>query len=118
MNPVVGLSIGRILVGIASFARPDLAHRALGLRAPEEQVAFGFRLFGSREVALGAATLLAAGGPRRSLLVLGVGVDAADAAASVMAHREKSLDTVRAAAFTGVAVVAVLQGLAGLRVRK
>jgi uncharacterized membrane protein YfcA len=36
--------------------------------------------FGSREIALGAATLLAKGGTRRNLVVLGMAVDGADAA--------------------------------------
>jgi hypothetical protein len=118
MNPVVGLSLGRIIVGLVSFLRPGLARTALGLEATESQLAFNFRLFGSREVALGAATMLATGNSRRSLLLLGAGVDAADAAATVMAHRDKSLDIVRTAAFSAVALGAVVQGLSGLRNKK
>ena len=38
------------------------------------------RLFGSREIALGAATLLASGATRRNLVLAGIAVDAADAA--------------------------------------
>lgn len=118
MNPVVGLSLGRILVGLLSFLRPGLARTALGLEATEPQLAFNFRLFGSREVALGAATMLATGNSRRTLLLLGAGVDTADAAATVLAHREKSLDTARSVVFTAIALGAVVQGLSGLRTKK
>lgn len=116
MNPIVGLSLGRILVGLASLLRPDLTRSVLGQDpAAGPQLDFGYRLFGSREIALGAATLLARGSGRRSMLLLGVGVDAADAAASVVAHREKALDPIRAVGFTAIATIAVVQGLAGLR---
>ena len=60
MNPIIGLSFGRILVGLLFFLRPDLAGRLMGQNVAENpELALGARLFGSRDVALGAATLLA-----------------------------------------------------------
>ena len=44
------------------------------------QVPYVTRLFGSREIALGAATLLARGKAQRGLVLAGILVDAADAA--------------------------------------
>jgi hypothetical protein len=116
MNPIIGLSLGRIVVGILFYFRPDLVAKAMGQdlqRQPE--LAFGSRLFGVRDVALGATTLLAKGTARRNLLVAGVVVDAADAAASALTAKEKGLKPAPAAAFAGVAMFAVVQGLMGLR---
>ena len=72
MNPIIGLSLGRIVVGLLFFLRPDLAARMLGQDLDENpELALGARLFGSRDVALGAATLLAKGTARRNLVVAG-----------------------------------------------
>ena len=93
MNPIIGLSLGRIVVGLLFFIRPDLAARIMGQdleRNPE--LALGARLFGSRDVALGAATLLAKGTARRNLVVAGIAVDAADAGAAAIGFRDQSVE--------------------------
>lgn len=116
MNPIIGLSIGRIVVGLLFFLRPDLAARLLGQdlqRNPE--LALGARFSGSREVALGAATLLAKGTARRNLVVAGIAVDAADAGAAGLGLSDKSVKPVPAALLAGVALMAVGQGIASLR---
>jgi uncharacterized protein YjeT (DUF2065 family) len=116
MNPIIGLSIGRIVSGLLFFLRPDLAARLLGQdlqRSPE--LALGVRLFGSRDVALGAATLLAKGTARRNLVVAGIAVDAADAGAAGLGLSDKSVKPVRAALLAGVALMAVGQGIVSLR---
>ena len=56
------------------------------------------RLFGSREIVLGAATLLARGKTRRNLILAGVGVDAADTVAAVLAGESGSVDRTDAGA--------------------
>jgi uncharacterized protein YjeT (DUF2065 family) len=116
MNPIIGLSLGRIVVGLLFFLRPDLAARLLGQdlqRNPE--LALGARLFGSRDVALGTATLLAKGTARRNLVVAGIAVDAADAGAAGLGFTDKSVKPVPAALLAGVALVAVGQGFVALR---
>lgn len=116
MSPVTGLSLGRITVGAVSFARPDLAAKMLGLDiASNPQGAYLTRLFGSREIALGAATLLARGTTRRNLLLAGIGVDLADAATGVLGVRDKTLSVRTGAMVVAPAVGAVLSGISGLR---
>jgi uncharacterized protein YjeT (DUF2065 family) len=116
MNPIIGLSLGRIVVGLLFFVRPDLAARLLGQdlqRNPE--LALGCRFFGSRDVALGTATLLAKGTARRNLVVAGIAVDAADAGAAALGFQDKSVRPARAALLAGVALLAVGQGIVSLR---
>jgi uncharacterized protein YjeT (DUF2065 family) len=116
MNPIIGLSLGRIVVGLLFFLRPDLAARMLGQdleRNPD--LALGARLFGSRDAALGAATLLAKGTARRNLVVAGMAVDAADAGAAVLGFQDKSVKPVPAAMLAGLALMAVGQGFVALR---
>jgi hypothetical protein len=83
--------------------------------AQNPELALGARLFGSRDVALGAATLLAKGTARRNLVVAGIAVDAADAAASGIGFKEKGIKPLPAALLAGVALMAVGQGVASLR---
>ncbi|WP_341231132.1 hypothetical protein [Nocardioides salarius] len=116
MNPVTGLSLGRIAIGAAALARPDLVTRMFGVDvAANPQAGFVARLFGSREVALGVATLAASGRGRTGLVLLGVGVDLADAVAGHLAPREQGLEVLDARVMSGVASGAVLSGLLGLR---
>ena len=118
MNPIIGLSLGRIVVGLLFFLRPDLAARILGQDLEENpELALGARLFGSRDVALGTVTLLAKGTARRNLVVAGVAVDAADAGAAALGFRDSSVKPFPAAVLAGVALVAVGQGIASLRNR-
>lgn len=118
MNSIIGLSLGRIVAGLLFFLRPDLAGRILGQDVAENpELALGARLFGSRDVALGAATLLAKGTARRNLVVAGIAVDAADAGAAAIGLRDKSLKPVTAALLAGAALLAVGQGIAALRHR-
>lgn len=116
MNPIIGLSLGRIVVGLLFFLRPDLAGRLMGQDLKENpELALGARLFGSRDVALGAATLLAKGTARRNLIVAGIAVDAADAGAAGIGFTDKSVKPVPAALLAGVALMAVGQGVVALR---
>jgi hypothetical protein len=116
VNPVTGLSLGRIAVGAISFAKPDLAATMFGLDLQNNpQGAYVSRLFGSREIALGAATLLSRGKTRRNLLLAGIGVDLADAATGVLGIQDKSVSVRTGAMLIGPAVGAVLSGVAGLR---
>jgi hypothetical protein len=116
VNPVTGLSLGRIAVGAISFARPGLAATMFGIDVESNpQGPYLARLFGSREIAIGTATLLTRGKTRRNLVLAGIGVDLADAATGVMGIQDKSVSARTGAMLIGPAVGAVLAGFAGLR---
>jgi uncharacterized protein DUF4267 len=116
MNSVTGLSLGRIAVGILAFLQPTVAAKMFGLDiARNPQGPYLARLFASREVAIGTATLLARGRTRRNLVLAGVGVDLADAATGVLGVQDKSVTTRTGAMLVAPALGAVLAGLAGLR---
>jgi hypothetical protein len=113
---VIGLSLGRIAVGLVSFLQPALAAKMFGLDvANNPQGPYLARLFGSREIAIGSATLLARGKTRRNLVLAGIGVDAADAVTGVLGIQDKSVSTRTGAMLIVPATLAVLSGIAGLR---
>lgn len=115
MNPVTGLSLGRIVIGALSVANPPMAAKAFGLDVVSNpQTTFVMRLFGAREIALGAATLVASGRGRAGMVLLGVGVDASDAYAGLVGPRTDGLDPKSGMVMTAVAGGAVLAGLLGL----
>jgi hypothetical protein len=116
VNPVTGLSLGRIAVGALAFAKPALAATLLGLDVKANpQGPYLARLFGSREVALGVATLLAAGTARRNLVLAGIAVDLGDAATGILGIRDKSVSTRTGAMLAAPALGAVVSGIGGLR---
>ncbi len=115
MNTVTGLSLGRIAVGIASLVKPEVVAPAMGQGTSSPLLT---QWFGSREVALGALTLLATGSARRNLVLVGMAVDAADAATAYAGVEAELLDRKLGMTLVGVAGGAVLSGLLGLRGRK
>jgi hypothetical protein len=115
MNPVTGLSLGRIAIGIASLAKPDLVAQQMGQGSGAPLLT---QWFGSREIALGTVTLLASGGARRNLVLVGMAVDAADAGTAYAAVQGKLLDRKLGTSLAAVAGGAVVSGLLGLRVKK
>jgi hypothetical protein len=116
MNPVTLLSLGRIAVGVASIAKPDLVAKQMVGQAEDPPVITQW--FGNREIALGLVTLLARGGHRRTLVLAGMAVDAADAGTSYTAMQSGALPKRLAVPAIAVAAGAVLSGLLGLRVKK
>ncbi len=115
MNPVTGLSLGRIAVGIGAIARPDLVGQMLGVDRSNAQWPYIARMFGGREIALGTVTLLAAGTARRNLVLAGMAVDATDAMSGLLAIREKSVNPAMAVGIVGAGLGAVVSGAAGLK---
>ena len=115
MNPVTGLSLGRIAVGIASLAKPDLVASTMGQGTSSPLLT---QWFGSREIALGALTLVSSGGARRNLVLVGMAVDGADAATAYAAVEAKVLDRKLGMPMIAVAAFAVLSGLLGIRSKK
>ncbi|GAB2453297.1 hypothetical protein GCM10027062_37530 [Nocardioides hungaricus] len=119
MNPLIGLSLGRIAVGSLALANPDLATRTLQLDATSNpQVPYVVRLFGAREVALGLITLFAGGRTRRGVIAVGVAVDAADAATGFLAMRDGTVSRRTAYTLIAPALGAVGSGLLALVKRR
>lgn len=116
MNPVTLLSLGRIAVGVASVAKPELVAKQLIGQSDDPPVLTQW--FGNREIALGLVTLLSRGSGRTSLVLAGVAVDAADAGTAYAAMQNGTLSKKLAAPAVAVAVGAVLSGLIGLRSKK
>ena len=115
MNPVIGLSFGRIAVGTLALANPEMAAKTFQLDpVTNPQVPYVVRLFGAREVALGVATLLVRGKAQRGLIGLGVLVDGADAATGYLAMKDGSVSRKTAMTLMVPAVGAVGSGLLGL----
>lgn len=119
MNPVTGLSLGRVAIGAFSLARPGTAATAFGLDpVANPQAPYLMRLFGSRELALGTVTLLARGRGRAGVVLLGVAVDAADVATGYLGPQEGQVPARTGAMLVGPAALAIVMGLAGLRTRR
>lgn len=115
MNPVLGLSLGRIAVGATALANPELAARLFQLDpVSNPQVPYMTRILGSREVALGMATLLARGKAQKGMVGLGVLVDAADGVTGYLAMRDGSVSRKTAMTLIAPAVGAVGSGLIAL----
>jgi len=118
MNPATGLAAARVLIGGLAVASPELGVKIFRLDpTANPQLPYMARLFGSREIMLGAATLLARGKTRRNLVLAGVGVDAADTVAAVLAGQSGSVDRTTQVLLAVPAAAAVLAGLGGLRPR-
>jgi hypothetical protein len=115
MNPVIGLSLGRIAVGAAALANPQAAAKMFQLDPmTNPQVPYVVRLFGSREIALGVVTLVARGKAQRGLIGLGILVDGADAATGYFAMQDGSVSRKTAMTLIGPAVGAMASGALGL----
>lgn len=73
MDPVIGLSLGRITLGAVTLSNPGLGAKLFQLDAEHnKQLPYMTRMFGSREIALGTLTLLASGRTRRRLVLAGI----------------------------------------------
>jgi len=115
MNPALGLSLGRISVGAAAVANPAFAARLFQLDPVENpQLPYVTRLFGIREVALGAATLMSRGRAQKGMIGLGILVDAADGATGYLAMQDGTVSRKTAMTLLGPAVGAVGAGLLAL----
>jgi hypothetical protein len=116
MDPVIGLSLGRITLGAVTLGNPGLGAKLLQLDSRNnKQLPYLTRMFGSREIALGTLTLLARGKARRRLVQAGIAVDGSDAYAGVLAGQDGSVSRGSSAMLTAPAVLAVLAGVASLR---
>lgn len=117
MDHLTSLATARIAIGTGMLLAPEPSLRLGLLDATATQAPYLARMFGSREIALGAITLLAPPAQQATLAKVGIAVDAADAVAGYLGIRSKALSTPTGVALTGVAVAAVVSGVAALRQR-
>lgn len=115
MDPVTGLSLGRIAIGVGSIASPTLTARLFGLSpAANPQMGYFTRMFGVREIALGALTLMAKGNARRTMVIAGMAVDGGDAATGAIGLVRKDIPLMAGGMLVVVALGAVGSGGAAL----
>jgi hypothetical protein len=116
MEPITGLAYGRIVIGALSLLSPSLTAR-LFLLDPKSNPQLGYmgRMFGSREIALGAITLASSGDARRRLIQLGVAVDGADAYTGIASAATGSVPKRAGLLLTVVAAAAVATGVMELQ---
>lgn len=116
MGPALTIAGVRVAMGVLAFTSPRTSARLFRLdweRNP--QLGYLTRLFASREVVAGAAVLLSHGETRRRLVLAGAAIDAADAAAAVLAGRARQLDTGSSLLLTAPGVLAAAVGYAAAR---
>ena len=116
-DQATSLSVGRIVIGVTAWVAPDRSLRASMLDGTPQST-FLLRLFGVRDAALGAVTLMAAPSARPALLKVGMAVDGADAAAALMALKSGAVRTSAGTIFAGVALAAVAAGAAAVGQQK
>lgn len=110
------LAIGRIVIGVLSYAFPNLAGKLFGISsAANPQAPYLARLFGIRDIALGLGTLQSTGEARKQWLRVGVLCDAADAAAAVAGRQGGYLSTPSAVLLAAPAVTATALGASALQ---
>ncbi len=113
MDPISGLSIGRIVLGVVSLLAPRLAAKLMLLDSDANpQLPLVTRAFGSREIALGALTLTSSGEARERMVQTGVAVDAADVVAGIATAAKGS--KLAGLGFAAVAAGAVATGVKAL----
>lgn len=116
MDPVTGLSLGRIAIGVGSIVSPNTTARLFGLKpAANPQLGYFARMFGVREIALGSLTLLAKGDMRRTMVIAGMAVDGGDAATGAIAIARKEVGILTGGMLIAVALGAVGSGASALK---
>jgi hypothetical protein len=106
----------RTAIGAGSWVAPGFAGRLFGLDAvANPQLPYLGRLFGVRDVALGAGLRFSSGQSRRLWLQLGIACDAADAVAGLIAGRNGQLSKVSTVLVTAPALLGIALGVAGLQ---
>ncbi len=115
IDPVTGLSLGRIVIGAGALAAPETTSKVFGLDpVANPQLGYMSRMFGAREIALGAVTLVSRGALRRNLTVVGIAVDGADLANGVIELGQRNVTKMASGMLVGVAAGAVGSGVLAL----
>jgi hypothetical protein len=115
MNPITGIALARIAIGAVALASPDLAGKLFRLdNRANPQLPYMARMFGSREIVLGAVTLVSKGSARRKMIGVGIAVDSADAFAGLDAMRSGAVSQSVGIGLVAPAIGAVVSGAIGL----
>jgi hypothetical protein len=106
------IAISRIAVGAGAWLTPNLSGRLFGLD-PEgnPQLPYVGRLFGARDVALGAGALRSPRKQKDAWVAAGLGCDVADVAAGVLAGARGQLPVGAAALVSATAGAFALAGV-------
>ena len=98
------VAVSRIVVGSSAWLTPNLAGRMFGLDPDNNpQLPYVGRLFGARDVALGAGLLRASRKRKQPWMAAAVACDVADTAAGVLAGARGQLPPGAAALVTATA---------------
>jgi hypothetical protein len=116
MSPLKLLIATRVSIGSGAWLAPRLAGTLFGLDPDgNPQLPYLGRLFGIRDVVLGAGVQVSSGAGRRLWLQLGLVCDAADAAAGIIAGRNGELSKISTVLVTAPALLAIGLGAAALQ---
>jgi hypothetical protein len=109
---VNAIAAGRIAVGASAWLTPNLAGRLFGLD-PEgnPQLPYVGRLFGARDVVLGAGVLRSPRKQKENWLAAGFACDVADVAAGILAGARGQLPPASAALVSATAGAFAVAGL-------
>lgn len=123
MNPgtdtVKIMAAARMAIGAAAVLFPALTARLFLLSVKRNpQLPYMTRLFGVREIAVGAMTLNAPDDARTPMVGLGIAVDGSDAFAGLAATRSGAISKPAGILLTGAALGAVAAGAAALAGRR
>jgi hypothetical protein len=106
-----GIAIGRIAVGAGAFLTPSLSGRLFGLDPDgNPQLPYVGRLFGARDVVLGAGVLRSGRKQKADWVTAGLACDVADVAAGAMAGARGQLPLASAGMVTATAAGFALLG--------
>lgn len=115
MTATRAVALYRIAAAGVMWALPEPVARPFGMATPADQPGtYLGRVFASRDVALGVGVAQAAGPARRHWLKVGIGVDAVDLAAAVLAGRSGALSKASVAMCTLASGLALGLGVAAL----
>ena len=115
MDTAKALAAGRVALGVIALLFPSLAARIFMLKVSSNpQLPYMTRLFGAREIAVGAVTLTAPASARSSMVGMGMAVDGADAIAGFAAARSGAVSKPVGIVLTGAALAAVAAGASTL----
>jgi hypothetical protein len=116
VSPLKLLVAIRVSIGSGTWLAPRLAGTLFGLDArANPQLPYVGRLFGIRDVVLGAGVQMSTGESRRLWLQLGMVCDAADAAAGLIAGRNGEIPKLTTALVTAPALLGIAMGAAALQ---
>src|SRR5215212_1263904 len=106
---ITAISASRVAVGVGAYLAPNLSGRLFGLDPDgNPQASYLGRLFGARDVALGAGAIRSPKKQKDAWVAAGMACDMADVGAGALAGIRGTLPPSAAAMVTGTAAVFAL----------